>query len=120
VSWHFGIDREGHCAYNVPITQKAWTISGLNSQTVNLEIVGTGHEPDYAGPGIKKVAAVVGRIGRIEHIPLSLGATDGHCNVTRRGIITHWMGGPCSGGHIDIKPYDIVEGDREIVARCST
>jgi hypothetical protein len=28
VSWHFSIDREGHCAYNVPITQKAWTISG--------------------------------------------------------------------------------------------
>jgi hypothetical protein len=44
---------------------------GLNSQTVNLEIVGTGHEPDYAGSaGLKKVAAVVGRIGRIEHIPL--------------------------------------------------
>jgi hypothetical protein len=116
VSWHFGIDREGHCAYNVPITQKAWTISGLNSQTVNLEIVGTGHELDYAGPGIKKVAAVVARIGRIEHIPLSLGATDGHCNVTRRGIITHWMGGPCSGGHIDIRPYDISKVIAEIVA----
>lgn len=109
VSWHFSIDREGHCAYNVPIQQKAWTIAGLNSQTVNLEIVGTGHEPDYAGAGIKRVAAVVARIGRLEHIPLSLGATDGHCNVTRRGIITHWMGGPCSGGHIDIRPHDIVK-----------
>jgi hypothetical protein len=42
-----------------------------------------------------------------EHIPLSLGATDGNCNVTRRGIITHWMGGPCSGGHVDIRPYSI-------------
>jgi hypothetical protein len=109
VSWAFSVDREGHCAYNVPITQKAWTIAGLNSQTVNLEIVGTGREPDYAGPGIKRVAAIVARIGRIEHIPLTLGATDGHCNVTRAGIITHWMGGPCSGGHIDIKPYDIVK-----------
>jgi hypothetical protein len=109
VSWHFGIDREGHCAYNVPITQKAWTISGLNSQTVNLEIVGTGHEPDYAGPGITRVARVVARIGRIEQIPLRLGATDGNCHVTRTGIITHWMGGPCSGGHIDIRPYDIVK-----------
>jgi hypothetical protein len=107
VSWHFAIDREGHCAYNVPIQQKAWTIAGLNSQTVNLEIVGTGHDVNYAGAGLKKVAAVVGRIGRIEHIPLSLGATDGNCNVTRRGIITHWMGGPCSGGHVDIRPYSI-------------
>jgi hypothetical protein len=40
VSWHFGIDRDGNCDYNVPITQKAWTISGLNSATVNIEVVG--------------------------------------------------------------------------------
>jgi hypothetical protein len=110
VSWHFSIDREGHCAYNVPITQKAWTISSLNSQTVNFEIAGTGKEADYAGTaGIRRVARVVARVARIEHIPIRLGATDGHCNVTRRGIITHWMGGPCSGGHIDIKPFDIVK-----------
>jgi hypothetical protein len=34
--------------------------------------------------------------------------------VTRTGIITHWMGGPCSGGHIDIRPYDIVKVIAEI------
>jgi hypothetical protein len=107
VSWHFGIDREGNCIYNVPTRYKAWTIGNLNSQTVNIEVVGTGRESDYAGKGIAKVRAVVQRIGRLYGIPMRLGATDGHCNVTRTGIITHWMGGPCSGGHIDIKPYSI-------------
>jgi hypothetical protein len=113
VSWHFGIDRDGNCDYNVPITQKAWTISGLNSATVNIEVVGTGHDVDYAGAGFKKVSAVVRRIASIEHIPLRLGATDGQCHVTRSGIITHWMGGPCSGGHVDIKPYEI----KTVIAR---
>jgi hypothetical protein len=107
VSWHFGIDREGHCSYNVPTTQKAWTISGLNSQTVNIEVVGTGRDPDYVGAGFAKLRAVVRRIGRIHRIPIRLGATDGRCNVTRTGVVTHWMGGPCSGGHIDIRPYDV-------------
>ena len=108
VSWHFLIDREGHCFYSVPTNHKAWTISGLNSQTVNIEVIGRGTEPDYAGTaGMRKLAAVVQRIGRVHNIPIRLGATDRQCNVTRRGIITHWMGGACSGGHIDIKPYSI-------------
>lgn len=109
VSWHFAVDREGHCAYNVPVTQKAWTISGLNSQTINVEVVGTGHEPDYAGTaGIATLARIVAHVHHIyPKIPIALGATDGHCHVTRPGIITHWMGGPCSGGHVDIRPYSI-------------
>jgi hypothetical protein len=112
VSWHWGIDREGNCAYNVPATQKAWTIGNLNSQTLNIEVVGRGNEPDYAGPGFKKLSAVVRRAGRIYNIPMRLGAVS-NCRVTRRGIITHWMGGACSGGHHDIRPYSI----ESVVAR---
>lgn len=117
VSWHFGIDREGHCSYNVPTRYKAWTISSLNSQTVNIEGVGRGNEPDYLdGAGFTKLSSVVRRIARIYGIPIRLGATDGHCNVTRTGIITHWMGGSCSGGHIDIRPYSIENVVRRIAA----
>lgn len=109
VSWHFSVDREGHCAYNVPVTEKAWTIAGLNSQTINIEVVGTGRDSTYAGSaGLAKLTAITLRIRRVYGIPLRLGATDGNCRVTRSGIITHWMGGPCSGGHHDIRPYALV------------
>lgn len=109
VSWHFLIDAEGHCYYSVPLDKKAWTIGNLNSETVNIEVIGTGKEKTYpaSSAGARKLRAVVRRLGRIYKIPMRLGATDGRCHVTRRGILTHWMGGPCSGGHVDIKPFDI-------------
>jgi hypothetical protein len=103
------IDAEGHCYFQVPLGKKAWTIGNLNSETVNIEVIGTGKERTYpAGTaGAEKLRSVVRELGRIYSIPLRLGATDGRCNVTRTGIITHWMGGVCSGGHIDIKPFSI-------------
>lgn len=109
VSWHFLIDAEGHCYYSVHVSKKAWTIGNLNSQTVNIEVIGTGREQSYpaASAGARKLHSVVKRIARIYNIPLRVGSTDGRCNVTRPGIITHWQGGPCSGGHHDIRPYDI-------------
>lgn len=110
VSWHFLVDREGHCYYQVPVSKKAWTIGNLNSQTINVETIGNGGEPDYGGTaGFRKVAAIVRRAASIYHFPVRLGAVDGSCNITRPGIITHWMGGACAGGHIDIKPYDIAK-----------
>jgi hypothetical protein len=111
VSWHFLIDNEGHCYYSVPITAKAWTIAALNSQTVNLEIISFGDEGGWyagGGAGFAKVRRVVRRIAQLEHIPLRHGATDGHCNITRAGIIAHWEGGLCAGGHNDIHPWNIV------------
>lgn len=109
VSWHFLIDAEGHCYYSVPLGKKAWTIGNLNSQTVNIEVVGRGNEPAYPAnvAGRRKLFAVTRRIGRIYGIPMRWGSTDGRCNVARPGIITHWQGGPCSGGHHDIRPYSI-------------
>ena len=123
VSWHFLIDAEGHCYYSVPVTKKAWTIGNLNSQTVNIEVVQVGNENTYpAGTaGAKKLGEVVRRIGRIYRLPMRTGAVDGNCNVTRTGIITHWMGGRCSGGHSDIKPYDFAKVTAAIAAgQCST
>lgn len=108
VSWHFGVDREGNCTYNVPVGMKAWTISALNSQTINIEMVGTGKEPDYGGTaGMRTLTAIVQRIHRLyPRIPVAMGAVK-DCVITRPGVITHWMGGQCSGGHIDIRPYDM-------------
>lgn len=108
VSWHFLIDAEGHCYYSVPLQKKAWTIGNLNSQTVNIEVIGRGNEPSYpaAPAGARKLRQVVQRLGRVYGIPMRVGAVS-NCNVTRSGVITHWQGGGCSGGHIDIKPYAI-------------
>ena len=108
VSWNFGIDREGHCSYNVPVNHKSWAAANANRTAINIEVVGTGKEPDYAGTaGMRKVGQVVRRITRIyPNIKIRLGAVSA-CSPTRSGIVTHWMGGHCSGGHIDIKPYDL-------------
>lgn len=106
VSWHFLIDAEGNCYYSVPLGSKAWTIGNLNPQTVNIEVVGTGRESSYpaSAAGARKLGAVVRRLGRIFDVPMRVGAVSG-CRVTRPGIIAHWQGGPCSGGHVDIRPY---------------
>jgi hypothetical protein len=112
VSWHFLIDAEGHCYYSVPLSSRAWTIGNLNRDTVNIEVIGRGNERTYpaGSAGQKKLTEVVQRIGKVYGIPMTVGAVS-NCNVTRRGIITHWQGGSCSGGHHDIRPYAL---DREV------
>lgn len=117
VSWHFLIDAEGHCYYSVPLDKKAWTIGNLNSQLVNVEVIGTGKEPSFpAGtPGAQKLGQVARFVGRVYKFPMRLGAVS-NCQVTRPGIVTHWMGGACSGGHIDIKPYSISEVAKAIAS----
>lgn len=122
VSWHFLIDAEGHCYYQVPLQKKAWAIAALNSPTVNIEVIGAGTEGSYpaGSAGSAKLRSVVRRLGAILDIPMRVGAVS-NCHVTSPGIITHWMGGPCSGGHIDIKPYDLNQVVRAIAgcdARC--
>jgi hypothetical protein len=107
-SWHFNVDQEGHCAYTVPIRAKAWTIGNLNSQTINIEVVARGTENAYlSSAAFNRILAIAKRIRAIWHVPIRLGAVDGNCHVTKTGIITHWMGGACSGGHIDIRPFSI-------------
>lgn len=116
VSWHFLVDREGHCYYQVPVSKKAWTIGNLNSQTINVETIGRGNEPDYGGTaGFRKVAAIVRRAASIYRFPVKLGAVR-DCTITSPGVITHWMGGACAGGHVDIRPYDIAR----VVKRIAT
>jgi hypothetical protein len=112
VSWHFLIDAEGHCYYSVPLDRKAWTIGNLNSETVNFELIGTGSEPTYpAGTaGARKLADVVKYLTTEVYpgIPVRVGAVS-NCTITRPGIVTHWQGGACAGGHHDIRPYELEE-----------
>lgn len=109
VSWHFLIDSEGNCYYSVPLDNKAWTIGNLNSQTVNIECIGTGREASYCGgtpAGAAKLKSVVRRLANIYNLPLRVGSVSG-CTITRPGIVAHWQGGSCAGGHADIRPYAI-------------
>lgn len=109
VSWHFLIDAEGHCFYSVPLERKSWAIGNLNSQVINIEVIQKGTEAFYpaGAAGQRKLSAVVRRLAGIYNLPIRVGATNGNCTVTVTGVITHWQGGPCSGGHHDIRPYDL-------------
>lgn len=122
VSWHFLIDAEGNCYYSVPLDKKAWTIGNLNNETVNIEVIGRGNEGTYpaSSAGAAKLREVVRRIADIYNFPVRVGAVS-NCRVTRSGVITHWQGGSCAGGHVDIKPYDltaVVRGLAGCDARC--
>ncbi len=119
VSWHFNIDKDGNCDYNVPLRYKAWTISNANPPTINFETAGQG-EPPYLRPGGYKQLA---RIWKYVHqaypgIPLRVGSIS-NCSSGQPGWITHWMTGVCGGSHTDIKPHDlgaVVEGARRALS----
>lgn len=117
VSWHFNVDKDGNCDYNVPLRSKAWTIAELNSYTINVEVAGKGEAPYLRPAGYRKLASIIRQVRQAyPGIKLRVGATDGHCHPTRGGIDTHWRGGPCSGGHSDIKPRDLAAVVRKLRA----
>lgn len=106
VSWHLNMDKDGNCDYNVPLRYKAWTEAGANSTGISIEVAGTGSPPYLRAGGVRELRRIYDVIHRRYGIPLQLGAV-ADCRITRPGILTHWMGGPCSGGHTDIRPLDV-------------
>lgn len=108
VSWHINMDKDGNCDYNVPFALKAWTIANLNPVTINIEVAGRG-EPPYLRPGGYRALALIYKQIHAAYpgITLAMATNDGQCHLIRGGIGTHWQGGPCSGGHFDIKPLAI-------------
>ena len=108
VSWHLNLDKDGNCDYNVPLRLKAWTLGNANSRSINIEVHGSG-EPPYLRPaGFRKLAQIVRQVRRsYPKIKLQVGSIV-NCSSGRPGIVTHWQGGPCSGGHTDVKPHSIV------------
>lgn len=106
-SSHFVIDREGNCAYTVPIEAKSWTQAGGNPIAVSYEIINSGSEGSYMDTaGYAKLRHVAGQVARRTGIPLRRGAIAG-CSAGRTGIVQHADGGICWGGHHDIGPYSV-------------
>jgi hypothetical protein len=106
-SSHFVIDREGNCAYIVPIESKAWTQAGGNPYAISYEIINTGSEsPFMDSAGYAKLRSVVKQVAARTRIPLRRGAING-CAPSRSGLVQHLDGGSCWGGHHDISPFSI-------------
>lgn len=106
-SSNYVIDGEGHCAYIVRESDKAWTQAALNPVAISAEVINTGHEQRYmAQPGLVKLAEVVSDALKRWEIPVQLGAVSGGV-VTRAGIVDHGMLGVAGGGHHDISPYKV-------------
>lgn len=106
-SSNFVIDGEGHCAYIVPIENKAWTQAGGNPFAVSYEVINTGSESVYLAPaGLAKLRSVMREVARRTGIPLRQGRING-CAPAVSGIVQHKDGGICWGGHGDIGPFSV-------------
>lgn len=107
VSWHYVIDREGNCRYNVPEDRKAWTQAAHNPWAIGIEVVNTGGEGSYMDPaGYRKLATVVKGISQRWGIPIRRGSAPG-CVTRLSGILQHKDLGLCGGAHMDITPFSI-------------
>lgn len=106
-SSNYIIDREGHCAYIVPESLKAWAQATFNPVAISIEVINSGREGSLtSGAGTTKLKQVIRDAAKRWGIPLRLGATSG-CTVTRTGVVDHYMLGACGGGHTDVHPYDV-------------
>jgi hypothetical protein len=106
-SSNYVIDAEGHCAYIVRESDKAWTQAALNPVSISIEQINTGHEATYAGTaGLAKDAMVVSDALKRWEIPVQLGKVVNGVVVTP-GIVDHGMLGVAGGGHHDISPYSV-------------
>lgn len=101
------IDNEGHCAYIVRESDKAWTQATFNPVSISVEVINTGRESSYlATAGLARLAQVISDSSKRWDIPLRRGAVSG-CTVTRSGIVDHTTLGSCGGGHADISPFSV-------------
>ena len=101
-SSNYVIDGEGHCAYIVRETDKAWTQAAANPVAISVEVIATGRENSYIAPaGLHKLAEVISDALNRWHIPLQLGAFQNGV-LTRPGVLDHRMLGAAGGGHYDI------------------
>jgi hypothetical protein len=105
-SSNFVIDAEGHCAYIVRTSDKAWTQAGGNPQSISIEFVAYGDEGHLSPAAIKRGGEVFARAGKLYGIPATRGAVSG-CLASRAGIVQHADGGSCWGGHHDIQPFPL-------------
>lgn len=105
-SSNFVIDAEGHCAYIVRDTDKAWTQAAANPYSVSIEFVAMGDEGHLSKAAIRKGAHVFAIEAKRWGIPVRRGAVRG-CVPSRTGIVMHADLGTCGGGHTDIRPFPL-------------
>jgi hypothetical protein len=104
VSSNYVYDAEGHCAYIVRETDKAWTQAAANPFSISFEVIDTGFERVYLPPkALAKLAMIISDVCNRWHIPVRLGAfVNG--KLTRYGIMDHELLGVAGGAHHDISP----------------
>lgn len=109
VSWHFNLDKDGNCDYNVPLRYKAWTFSDANSRSINAEVAGRGEQPYLRPAGYRKLARIYIQVRQAyPQIRLRVGSiSSSNCASGAAGWVTHWMGGTCAGNHSDIRPHSL-------------
>lgn len=106
-SSNYVIDGEGHCAYIVRESDKAWTQAAANPFSISAEVINTGHEASYIAPaGLRALAIVISDALDRWKIPLQPGQVT-NCIPVKPGILDHASLGACGGGHHDIAPYSV-------------
>lgn len=104
-SSNYVIDDEGHCAYIVRESDKAWTQAAANPVAISIEIIATGREGRLSSAaGLAKIGRVFADAAKRWQIPVQAGKVNG-CTVARAGIVDHKSLGTCGGGHVDVSPY---------------
>lgn len=115
-SSNFVEDAEGHCAYIVPIENKAWTQAAGNPFSVSVEIIATGRETALCtGPCMKQLRTIFKTVSGRTGIPGRLGRVS-NCQPVRSGIIQHKDWGLCGGGHFDVTPFSSKAVTAQIIA----
>jgi hypothetical protein len=104
VSSNYVYDAEGHCAYIVRETDKAWTQAAANPFSISFEVIDTGFERLYLpSKALAKLALIISDVCDRWHIPVQLGAfVNG--KLMRYGIMDHELLGVAGGAHHDISP----------------
>lgn len=106
-SSNYVIDAEGHCAYIVRESDKAWTQAAFNPLAISVEVIDMGTEKRYLpAPGLAKLGRVVADATCRWEIPIQQGAIAGG-TVSKPGIVDHLTLGLAGGGHHDISPYPL-------------
>ncbi|HEV7642032.1 MAG TPA: N-acetylmuramoyl-L-alanine amidase [Gaiellaceae bacterium] len=110
VSSNYVYDAEGHCAYIVRETEKAWTQAAANPFSISFEVIDTGFERVYLpAKALAKLAMIISDVCYRWQIPVRLGAfVNG--KLVRSGIMDHEQLGVAGGSHHDISPRVRVRG----------
>lgn len=102
-SSHYVIDFEGHCAYLVRSTAKAWTQGFFNPWSISIEFIATGRERVWPDAALRKGARVFAAEAKRWGIPIRPAVVSG-CRVVSAGITDHDALG-CGNNHTDVKPH---------------